>query len=291
MKKLLLLTVLSLGFLSCNDDEPQAFGPNQTIVGFAEGKSTKPYLTDVPSASLNVPISLIGFANEALPAGEVVVNWSIDPSSTAIDGVEYTIDGPQVTSISAGNTTGTANFLVYPTTFDSTAPKTIVINLTTVVSNNAIIGEQFKKIVVTLQGVCNSQLQGNYSNYTTIPAFGNIYTFPDEVWIKREGTVSDYYGNHVGRFYGTAQVAGGPGQTQLAVPIAYLAFTDVCDKIKLNQQFLADNPGYSNIVTQDATQYAASFVDPDTGIVTIHYSVWFSNNTVERKHVGVYTPQ
>ncbi len=65
MKKLLLLTVLSLGFLSCNDDEPQAFGPNQTIVGFAEGKSTKPYLTDVPSASLNVPISLIGFANEA----------------------------------------------------------------------------------------------------------------------------------------------------------------------------------------------------------------------------------
>lgn len=290
MRKLLLLTVLSLGFLSCNDDEPQAFGPNQTIVGFAEDESTKPYLTDVPSASLNVPINLIGFANETLP-GEVVVSWSIDPSSTAVDGVEYTISGSQNTVISAQNTVGYADFVVYPTTFNSTDPKTIVINLNTVVSNNAIIGDQFKQIVVTLQGVCNSQLQGNYSNYTTIPAFGNVYTFADEVWIKREGTVSDYYGNHVGRFYGTAQVAGGPGQTQLAVPTAYLAFTDVCDRIKLNQQFLADNPGYSNIVTQDATQYAASFVDTDTGIVTIHYSVWFSNNTVERKHVGVYTPQ
>lgn len=289
MKKLLLLAVISLGLFSCNDDEPQAFGPNQTIIGFAKKKVSNSFLTDVPSASLNVPISLIGFANETLP-GEVVVNWSIDPSSTAVDGVEYTISGPQVVSIAAGSTTGTANFTVYPTTFDATAPKTIVINLTTVTSNNAIVGEQYKQVIVTLQGVCNSQLQGNYSNSTVIPVSSSVYNFNDEVWTKDDGTVSDYTGNHVGRFYGTTQVAGtGSPQTQLAVPVAVLFFTDICDKIKLEQQLLAN--AYSNIVTQDATQFANSTVDPDTGVVTFHYSIWFTNNTIERKHIGTYVPQ
>lgn len=289
MKKLLLLAVISLGLFSCNDDEPQAFGPNQTIIGFPKKSVSNSFLTDVVSAPLNVPINLIGFANETLP-GEVVVNWTIDPSSTAVDGVEYTISGSQAISIAAGSTTGTANFTVYPTTFDATAPKTIVINLTTVASNNAIVGEQYKQVVVTLQGVCNSQLQGNYSNSTVIPVSSSVYNFNDEVWTKDAGTVSDYTGNHVGRFYGTTQVAGtGSPQTQLAVPVAVIFFTDICDKIKLEQQLLAN--AYPNIVTQDATQFANSTVDPDTGVVTFHYSIWFTNNTIERKHIGTYVPQ
>ena len=288
MKKLLLLTVLSLGFLSCNDDEPQAFGPNQTIVGFADDASTSSYLTDVTSEALNVPISLIGFANETLP-GEVVVSWSIDPSSTAVSGVEYTITGSQTAVISAGNTTGTANFVVYPTTLNPATPKTIVINLTTVVSNNAIVGEQYKQVVVTLQGVCNSQLQGNYTNSTFRPSNGATYTFADEVWTKNGGTIADYTANHVGQYFGATQGAGSAGTAQLAPAVALFFFSDVCDQIKVNQHNLAD--AYTNIVTQSATQFGNSFADPDTGVVTIHYSVWFTNNTVERQFIGTYTPQ
>lgn len=288
MKKLLLLTVLSLGFISCNDDEPQAFGPNQTIVGFADDASTSSYLTDVTSEALNVPISLIGFANETLP-GEVVVSWSIDPSSTAVAGVEYVISGSQTAVISAGNTTGTANFTVYPTTLNPTTPKTIVINLTTVVSNNAIVGDQYKQIVVTLQGVCNSQLQGNYTNSTFRPSNGNTYTFADEVWTKNGGTIADYTANHVGQYFGATQTAGSAGTAQLAPAVALFFFSDVCDQIKVNQHNLAD--AYTNIVTQSATQFGNSFADPDTGVVTIHYSVWFTNNTVERQFIGTYTPQ
>lgn len=293
MKKLLLLAVMSLGLFSCNDDEPQTFGPNQTIVGFAEESVSNSFLTDVNDAPLNVPISLIGFANETLP-GDVVVNWEVDASSTAVAGVEYTISGSQSAVISAGNTTGTANFEVYPTTFNPSAPKTIVINLTTVPSNNAIVGEQYKQVVVTLQGVCNSQLQGNYTNSTLRLNNATTYTWTDEVFEKVDGTASDYVGNHVGQYYGTAQTAAtvtgtGSASAPLAVPTALFFFTDICDKLQVNQHNMAD--AYSNIVTQDATQFANSFVDPDTGIVTIEYSIWFTNNTIERKFKGTYVPQ
>ena len=295
MKKLLLLTVLSLGFISCNEDEPQAFGPNQTIVGFSQKSVSKPYLTDIANAPLNVPISLIGFANEALP-GEVVVSWSVDPSSTAVAGVEYSISGSQTAVISAGNTTGTANFTIFPTTLDPDTPKTIVINLTSVNSNNAIVGEQYKKIVVTLQGVCNSQLQGAYTNQTLRFNNATTYTWNDEVFERVAGSASDYTGNHVGQYFGATQTpatvtGAGSASAQLAVPTAYLAFTDICDKIQVSQHNLGTGTTYSNIVTQGAAQFANSFVDPDTGVVVIEYSIWFTNNTVERKFKGTYTPQ
>lgn len=293
MRKLLLLAIVSLGLFSCNDEEPQTFGPNQTIVGFAKKSVSNSYLTDVVNTPLNVPINLIGFANETLP-GEVVVNWSVDPSSTAVSGVEYTISGTQSATISAGNTVGFADFVVYPTTLDPDAPKTIVINLTTVASSNAIVGEQYKQIVVTLQGVCNSQLQGNYTNSTLRLNNATTYTWTDEVITKDLGTVSDYTGSHVGQYYGTSQTAAtvvgaGSASAQLAGPIAVFHFTDICDQIQVNQHNLIDL--YSNIVTQSGTQFANSFKDPDTGIITIQYSIWFTNNTVERKFVGTYTPQ
>lgn len=294
MKKLLLLPLMLLSLVSCNDDEPQVFGPNQTIVGFAKSSDSKPFLNDQPTGTLQVPVNLIGFANETLP-GDVVVNWSVNvDESTAVEGVEFDIAGSQSTSIAAGNSVGFINFDIYPTTLNPDTPKTIVIDLVSVPSNNAIIGAQYSKMTVTLQGICNSQLQGNYTNATLRINNATTYTWTDEVWTKDAGTDATYTANHVGQYYGASQTAAtvtgaGSASAQLAPPVALFHFTDICDKIQVPQHNLAD--AYSNIVTQSPAQFDASTVDPDTGVVTIQYSIWFTNNTIERKFIGTYTPQ
>lgn len=290
MKKLLLLPLMLLSLVSCNDDEPQAFGPNQTIVGFSKTKDEKTFLTDQATGVVQYPINLIGFADETLP-GDVIVNWSVNTDlSTATEGVEFEVNGSQTVTIPAGSTGSFLNFDVYPMTMNPTDPKIVVIDLTTVPSNNAIIGEQYKRVFIKLQGICNSQLQGNYLNSTFRLSNGATYVFTDEVWTKDDGTDATYTANHVGQYYGSTQAPGSAGTAALAPPVALFHFTNICDKISVTQpQNLAD--AYTNIVTQSPAQYDASTIDPDTGVVTIQYSIWFTNNTIERKFIGTYTPQ
>lgn len=160
MKKLTLLAIVfSLFFIGCSDDEEVGtFGPNQTIVGFPETAITKSFLTDVVSSEITVPVGLISYANETLP-GAVTVQWSVDASSTAVEGVEYDIISANSVTIPAGGTVNSIPFRVYPTTFDPDAPKTIVLNMT---STSALVGSQYKQVVITLQGVCPSNLVATY---------------------------------------------------------------------------------------------------------------------------------
>ena len=120
---------------------------------------SKSFLTDIPSAEISVPVALISFANETLP-GAVSAQWSVDPSSTAVEGVEYDIISSNTVTIAAGGTVTSIPFKVYPTTFDPAAPKKLVLNIT---SNSAVVGSQFKQVVITLQGVCPSYLAATYS--------------------------------------------------------------------------------------------------------------------------------
>lgn len=173
MKKLTLFTVLfSLFFIGCSDDdEVGTFGPTQAIVGFPQTSIAKNFLTDVPSQQFTVPVGLITYPNETLP-GALSVQWSVDPSSTAIPGVEYDIVASNSITIPAGSSIVNIPFVAYPTTLDPDVPKTLVLNVT---SNNAIVGAQYKKVVITLQGVCPSNLEGTYFiNYTTGPVYSEV---------------------------------------------------------------------------------------------------------------------
>lgn len=293
MKKLLLIPILSLLLVSCNDDDPQVFGPTQNIVGFDTEKTSRSFLTDQTSGTISIPVDLIAFPNDVLPDSDISMTYTIESTSTATAGVEYLTPANNQVSITAGNTVGYINLDVVPTTFDPFAPKTVVLKLSTVSSSNAIIGEQYKMIEVTLQGVCNSQLQGSYTNATFRFSNNTTYTWTDEVITKDEGTDATYTGNHVGQYYGASQVPAtvtgtGAASAQLAPPVALFHFSDICDNIKVYQHNLAD--AYTNIVTQSDAQYALSTADDDTGVIVIEYSIWFTNNTIERKFRGTYTP-
>lgn len=291
MKKLILLSaVFSLFFIGCSDDdEVGTFGPNNTIVGFQDSIISRTYITDFEDSELNVPVGLISIEDETFP-GDVTLQWSIDPSSTATAGVEY--DMPTSTSVvlPSGNSVVYIPFNVHPNTFDPANPKDIVINLTTATGSDAIIGQQFKKIRVSLLGVCSSALEGNYSTSTVRPATGAIYTFANESIAKTaDPTGSEYKTTYVGPYYGGPQTPGSANTVVLApATSAGYTFTDICGNLKMSTQNLASI--YSNEVRQSATQFSNSFENPVTGVLVIHYSIFFTDNTVERPFISTYTP-
>ena len=63
-------------------------------------------------------------------------------------------------------------------------------------------------------------------------------------------------------------------------------FSDVCNTITVPAQDLAQGY-YSNDVNQDGDA-GTSFVNPDTGVITIKYSIDFSSGA--RTYTNVYTP-
>lgn len=291
MKKLILLSaVFSLFFIGCSDDdEVGTFGPNSTIVGFQDSILSRTYITDFEDSDLNVPVGLISFENETFPS-EVTLQWSIDPTSTATAGVEYDMPSSTTVVLPSGSSVVYIPFNVHPNTFDPSNPKDIVINLTTATGAGAIIGEQFKKVRVTLVGVCSSELEGNYSTSTFRPDNNATYTFANEVITKTaDPTGSEYKTTYVGQYYAGPQAPGSANTVVLGpATSAGYTFTDICGNLKMSTQNLASI--YSNEVRQSAAQFANSFENPVTGVLVIRYSIFFTNNTVERPFISTYTP-
>lgn len=169
MKKLLLLTAAlsSLLFTSCNEDDAVVLGPNNTIVGFNKSAYSQNFFTDITDAELKIPITLISYVNEQYPASDITLNWKIVPNDSdltddAVDGVEYDAPagGSGTAVIPLGESTASLSVNVHPNTFDPDAPKKLTVLITS--AGGALVGKQYEKVVVTLQGVCPSALEGNY---------------------------------------------------------------------------------------------------------------------------------
>lgn len=236
MKKLILLSgVLSLFFVGCSDDEVAVAGPNATIVGFPQTEISKNFFTDVASADIVIPVALISYEDETLP-GEVSVQWSVDPSSTAVEGVEYDITSSTTATIDANGTVTNIPFKVYPVTLDPANPKTLVLNMT-VSSSDVVVGFQYKQVVITLQGVCPSYLEGTYViNYTSGPVYSEVTSIGDGV----------YSASYMPTFASTYS----------------FEFSDVCGVLKINTWQLQDSyPASGNGVVTGVGNLAFSGVN------------------------------
>lgn len=289
MKKIFLLSaVLTLVFTSCDKgDEVGTFGANNTIVGFPDNFS-KSFFTNVSTGELLVPTTLVSYVNETYPS-DVTINWSVDPSSTAVAGVDYDLPTSTTVTIPSGSTTANIPFTVHPNVFDPSDPKKLVLRMNTVATGNALVGEQFRLVTITLQGVCVSDIGGNYSTSTLRVNNGAIYTFANEVITPTAPGGSEYITTYVGPYYCTGQAPGSANTVNLpAGTVAGYVFTDICDTMQLATQNLA--AVFSNEVRQSPAQFANSVRNPITGVMVIYYSVYFTGNTVERQFVSTYTP-
>jgi hypothetical protein len=293
MKKVILLfSAVALLFVGCSEgEEVGTFGATDTIVGFSAKEYSVNFGTNLESSTLKVPVNLISYANEQFP-NDVTMVWSVDATSTAVAGVDYALPASTSVTITNGTTTDNFEVTVYPIVFDPNAPKKLVLNMTTVSTDNAVIGDQYKQVTITLQGVCVSFLEGDYSTSTLRVNNGTIYTHALESFVYTDAAAGEYRNDYIGAYHSAGQT---PGTSSLGGPTVELqgtsagfAFADICGKLRVPTQNLASV--YSNEVRQTEAQFQASNVNPETGVVTIYYSIWFTGNTVEREFISTYTP-
>jgi len=303
-KKLFLLTLLAGAITSCDmgDDKELNYGNEAFVAQFPFAAKTGFFLkSNSEIFTYEVPVELVGGNGLALDT-DVAVSFEklayVDDASTtnddtyvtAVEGTDFEFVNP-VNSlvIPAGSTFASIPIKVISGNLDDTHPAVIVLNLTEVSASGAkVVSSGNKgKINVILQATCTSDLAGMYNLITTRPATGATYALPGEE-IFEIGT-GKYLTSSTGPYNIRGLISA---LAQLGVASGGFVFNEVCGRIALTQPSQGlGNGAYTNIVTQSPAQAALSVVNPVTGVITIHYSIWFNpGNTLERPYFGVYTP-
>lgn len=176
MKKIKLFLVLSIGSLlsiSClvDDDVDQLGGGSSVIVGYPNTDLSASFVTDGQDYTYNVPVHVIG-GNKGLPSGaDITVNYELNTEeSTATEGTEFNFPSTiGSVTIPAGSFSTLLPIIVHSDELIVGDNKTVVIDITSVVSNEGVvISTNYDKVTVELVGACFSDLAGNYMvNYTS----------------------------------------------------------------------------------------------------------------------------
>lgn len=282
------LALFSIALLfSCVKDDVEDFKSGTHIVGFNKSESSYIYTgADVTPVQITEAVDLIGGSNGTPSSGNITVKFTVDPSSTAIAGTDYTINatGSQVT-IPAGSDFALIPMTINPATLPGNTPKTIVINLTQVSTSNAAISDADKQITITI-AKCESALAGNYSLEVTRVDNGTVYNYTSET-ITSTGTLGEYITSSTG-YFGDLALGGIDDLTDDGAPRNGFLFKDVCQTISIPNQLLGDLFGNDVYGNPDETNEVT--LDPVTGLVTsitMTYTVDFLAGP--RKFRAIYT--
>jgi len=219
MKKLMSLFIVASAFLSCTDDDirtEQDFSNGPKVVGFATGVQTVPYFEDEGVVLRHFPMNLIGTANGQPSETDIVVSYTVDPASTATDGVEFNmVETTGTITIPAGSTFGEFPIEVNTGQLNPTQKTELILNLTTS-SEGSVVGAQYSKLRIVFVG-CLSQLAGNYQ--VVISTTAGTSTRTNEVVTLTD--INTFRTKYVGRYvFGTFNPAG-------------YTFVDICGEISL----------------------------------------------------------
>ena len=304
-KKLFLFLFLAAAVTSCDevgDDEELNYGNGAYVAQFPFPARTGFFLKDdAVIYDYNIPVELVGGNGLALDS-DVTVSFekldfvddvtTIDDDSyvSAVEGVDFEFVNPTNSIvIPAGSTFASIPIRVLSGNLDDQAPAVLVLNLTQVSASGAsvVTSGTKSKISVVLQGTCSSDLAGTYDLVTTRVGPGTVYVLPNEV--VEEIAAGEYLTSSTGPYNNRGLISSG---AQLGTASAGFIMIEVCGRIALKAgQRLGGQlgGGYSNSVYQTPAQYAASSVNPVTGVITVEYSIFFASG--DRQYRGVYTPQ
>jgi hypothetical protein len=293
IKKLCFTLLVASVFTSCDlgGDKAANYGNGAYVTQFPFAEKTAFFLKDdAVIYDYDVPVELVGGNGLALNQ-DITLSYELDATeNTAVQGVNFDfVNATNNFTIPAGSVFSTIKVKVYSGTLDDQAPPTLAIRLTsaTAEGQDVVIAGQKGLIKLVLQGTCTSDLAGLYNNVTTrITPAGGPYTWTNQP--ITEVDAGTYQTVHTGNYYGQGGDPGTGTTVQLAPAYGGYTFKEVCGRVVVETQNLADY--YSNLVKQSTDQYAASSVNPATGVITIEYSIFFTGNTVERKYRSIYTP-
>lgn len=282
------LALFSIALLfSCVKDDVEDFKSGPHIVGFKNSSSSYIYTgADVNPVQIAEPIDLIGGTDGTPSDSNITIQFSVDASSTAIPGTDYSIDvtGDKVT-IPAGSDFTSLPMIINPVNLPGNTPKTIVINLTQVSSNNAVISDADKQITITI-AKCESDLAGDYSLQVTRIDNGAVYNYTTET-ITSTGNLGEYITSSTAEF-GDLALGGLDDLTADGAPRNGFLFKDICQTINIPEQSLGDF--YTNLVYVNPDEQNEVVLDPVTGLVvsiTMTYTV--ERSVGDLKYKAVYT--
>lgn len=265
MKKIkLILTALFVASMvtSClvDDEENTSFEESPYVIGFETSFANESYFEDLGVVQANYPLNVLGGGDGTPIENDVVVNYEISSSSTAVEGQEFDfVDNSGSLTIPAGSTFVNFPLNINTGNFDSNTPTSLILTLTGTNGDSSLISELNDELAITFVG-CQSQLnQFTYQVTTTRDADGRVennqletITFLD-VNTFRTATVGPF-----GPGARSGDIGGTNGFT----------FEDVCGDITISNQSLVSL--YSNEV------YGTGEVDPETGNITFKYAITFS---------------
>ena len=279
MKKIIKITflfLLSLSLTSClvNDTDPtEEFDQGANVVGF-----TSSTMAFSGVANGDEYQSVINFEVKGPTASDytesINATISVDPASTAVEGVNFRLDSSTITLDADGGYTGSLPITLI--TEGIVAPlaesPTLVLAVTSVNGETNLLPNGLN-LTVTLNYLCFSNLAGTY-DVTMRYVRASSGTDTTETWtdVITETNDGEYRTARVG-YWTAAQLGGTPGFT----------FNDVCNDVSIPYQNLVDR--YSNIVEGVASN---SFVNPDTGAIYFEYTICAGDC---REFFVTYTPK
>ncbi len=163
---LMVLCTISV-FTSCLvDDEAQNYslndqGPN--LLGFTQATVNASVVTDGTETSIILPVQLAGPTASTF-SGEFTAMIEVDPSSTAIEGVHYTLDSNTVTISSAQNLIANVPLTIITDGIDPPLDENpvLILNLTNVSDPSIVPNGRTASITVNIEYLCFSDITGKY---------------------------------------------------------------------------------------------------------------------------------
>lgn len=273
----MLLAFLAVASVSCVEDDAEDFGSGPYIVGFKNTQGSYIYTDlDVDPVQISEAITLIGGNNGTTSPNDITIPFTIDASSTAIAGVDYTINVPGNTvTILAGMDFVQLPITVNPAALPGNTPRTIVINLGTP-NSNTVVSDAKSSITITI-AKCASDLEGLYSLQVTRLDNNAVYNFPNEMITELSLGL-----------YETSTTGPYDDLTLDGAPRNGFIFKDVCQSIQIDEQNLGDF--YSNLVFGNPGETNEVTLNPVTGNVisiTMNYTITFGAGP--RRFTAVYT--
>lgn len=165
--KFVAVALLAFSASSCDailDDEVTDFGDTPVLVQFVEPAITANFIQTPANEvyTYQIPVMLIGGRNQPLNK-PVDVTVAVDPSSTAVEGVEFNLITQTVT-IPAGEMMANVEIEVLSENLDPFDAKILVLEIT---SSDLTISESTSTAVV-LQGACELNLAGFLGTYDAL---------------------------------------------------------------------------------------------------------------------------
>ncbi len=275
MKKTILLVAIAFASFSCNKDSSNLDDANfintPHVVGFSAKFETVAYFADEGQVSREFPVDVIGTGTGAPYNEDVTVTYSVDASSTAVEGQEYSfIDNSRQVVIPAGGSFGVLPLTINTGQLNPTMKTQLIINLTAVDKNGFVIAEQQKQFKVIFVG-CQSQLAGVYTVVVTRND-GLVRTYTNETI---DLVSVNYFKTATTGTYAPGTIAPDQGYN----------FTDICGDITVAEQGLAQGY-YSNTVRGLTTDGTDGHVT-DNNNFQVTYEISFAAGN--RTYTNVYT--